>query len=153
MGASVGGSEEAPMKALRVAAIGLVGFVVLALALDLYVGLRQPEVGGRECVLRTTDEAGNVHETRLALIEDHGTLWVQSGHHFRGWYERVLENPEVEVVLDGEAHPFRAVPLDTPEARAHVIRLLKQRAGPVRFYAIRTLLLFAEIKPVRLDPR
>ena len=141
------------MKALRTVAIVLVGLVVLALALDLYIGLRQPEIGGRECVLRTVDEAGEVHETRLALVEDHGTLWVQSGHHFRGWYERVLQHPDVEVVLDDEAHPFRAVPLDTPEARAHMTRLLKQRTGPVRFYAIRTVLLFAEIKPVRLDPR
>jgi hypothetical protein len=141
------------MGALRILAIVLAGFVVLALGVDLYVGLRQPEVGGRECVLRTTDETGRVHETRLALVEDHGTLWVQSGHHFRGWYERVLRNPEVEVVLDGEARPFRAVALDAPEVRAHVRRLLKERVGPVRFYAIRTLLLFAEIKPVRLDPR
>jgi hypothetical protein len=142
------------LKALGIVAAGVVGFVVLALGIDLYVGLRQPEVGGVECVLRTTDEDGQVHDTRLALVEEaDGTLWVQSGHHFRGWYERVLRNPEVELVRDGEARPYRAVALDTPEARAHLRALLKERVGTVGFYAIRTLLLFAEIKPVRLDPR
>jgi hypothetical protein len=142
------------MKGLRVAATVLAALLGFALAIDLYVGLRQPEVGGRECILRTTDAAGDVHETRLALIEEaDGTLWVQSGHHFRGWYERVLRDPDVDLVVDGVARPYRAVPLDTPEARAHLVALLKARVGTVGFYAIRTLLLFAEIKPVRLDPR
>lgn len=141
------------MRALRVLAIAIVGFVVLALGLDLYAGLRQPEVGGPECVLRTVDEAGRIHETRLALVDDDGTLWVQSGHHFRGWYERIQSNPDVELVRGGETRAYRAVPLDTPEARAHLRALLMERLGPVRFYAIRTFLLFAEIKPVRLDPR
>ena len=50
-------------------------------------------------------------------------------------------------------NPYRAVSLETPEAKEHVRALIKERAGIVGFYAIRTFLLFAEIKPVRLDPR
>jgi len=106
-----------------------------------------------EGVLRTVDENGEVYENRLAVIDDDATLWVQSGHHFRAWYHRRLRNPEVELIYRGEVRPYLAVPLNTPEAEARVKDLLRQRVGAFRFYLIRTLLLFADVKPVRLDPR
>jgi hypothetical protein len=137
--------------------IGLlvVGFVALALGLDAIVGMRQPvlDTGGREGILRTFDQSGSVFETRLHVFDDHGTLWIQSGHHFRGWYYRLLRNPEVELVRSGEVHAYHAVALDTPEAKAHLEQIIRQHAGTLRFYALRTLLLFADVKPVRLDPR
>ena len=140
--------------ALRVAVL-LAAFVVLALALDGWVGLAQPELqpGRAEGVLVTFDESGGRHETRLAVVDHEGDVWVQSGHHFRGWYERALRNPDVELVRGGETHRYRAVPIDTPETEALVRGLLRDRAGPARFAVIRTVLLFADIKPVRLDPR
>jgi hypothetical protein len=45
------------------------------------------------------------------------------------------------------------VPLETPEAKAHMKGLLMKRTGTFGYYAIRTVLRFAEVKPVRLDPR
>ncbi len=59
----------------------------------------------------------------------------------------------MELVRGGEVLRYRAVPLETPEAKAHMKELLIQRTGPFGYYAIRTVLLFAEVKPVRLDPR
>ena len=142
-------------RILRTLALLLVGFVALALGIDAVVGIRQPSLqpGGAEGILRTFDEAGTVYETRLAVVDDGGTPWLQSAHHFRGWYHRVLRNPEVELVRSGEVRAYRAVPIDTPETEARIKNLLKERAGALRFYTIRTLLLFADVKPVRLDPR
>jgi hypothetical protein len=139
----------------RRVALFAAGFVVLALAIDAVVGVFQPVVDteASECVLRTFDADGTVHEDRLALVDDGGTLWVQSGHHFRGWYHRLERIPDVELIRNGEVRPYRALPIDTPETESRVRELLMQRAGPVRFYAIRSLLLFADMKPVRLDPR
>jgi hypothetical protein len=140
---------------VRRLAVAVVAFVVLALAVDAVIAVFQPVVATEEteCVIRTVDENGRMHEDRLALVDDGGTLWVQSGHHFRGWYHRLVRNPDVELVRGGEARPYRAVPIDTPETEAHIRELMKQRAGAFRFYLIRTLLLFADMKPVRLDPR
>ena len=142
-------------RIVRTVVLSLSGFVVLALGIDAIVGLRQPvlQPGPAEGVLRTFDEEGNVHETRLAVVDDGGTLWLQSAHHFRGWYHRLLRNPEVELVRNGEVRAYRATPVDTPEAEARIKSLLRERVGPLRFYTIRTLLLFADVKPVRLDPR
>jgi hypothetical protein len=135
--------------------IGLGAYAALALLIDAYVGLSQPELqsGAREGVLVTTDAEGRRHETRLAVVEDGDTLWIQSGHHFRGWYQRLALHPEVELIRSGERRAYTAVPVETPEARAHLVELLKAHAGTLRFHLIRAILLFAEIKPVRLDPR
>jgi hypothetical protein len=142
-------------RILRSVAIVLGAFVVLALGLDAFFGVTQLalEPGRAEGVLRTFDDAGQPHESRMIVIDDGETTWVQSGHHFRGWYHRLRRNPDVELLRDGELLRYRAVPLDTPEAKAHMKELLIARTGTFGYYAIRTLLLFAEVKPVHLDPR
>lgn len=143
------------MRWVRVPALVLAGLALLALALDAIVGISQPSLdpGSAEGILRTFDEQGRAHETRLAVFDDGGTPWIQSGHHFRGWYHRLVRNPEVELVQGGVPRPYVAVPLDTPEARDLMRRLIQERVGVAGFYLIRTFLLFAEVKPIRLDPR
>ena len=140
------------MKVIRWLAIVLGGYVILALVLDGMIAIFQP-MAGTVGVLRTFDEQGKPHETVLSLLDDGGTLWVESGHHFRGWYHRVRRNPEVELVRDGEVQAYRAVALDTPEAEQRIKQLMQESNGPIGYYASRAMLLFAQIKPVRLDPR
>ena len=140
-------------KAARITAAVLVGYVGLALAFDAFVGASQIALGGPEGVLRTIDEKGQVHETRMIVLQDGDVTWVQSGHHFRGWYHRLVRNPDVELVVGDEVRPYRAVPLDDPASKANMKRLIEERVGRMRAGVIRTILLFAEVKPVRLDPR
>jgi hypothetical protein len=135
-------------KVVRVVLIALAVYVGVALVLDGMIAAFQP---GSD-VIRTWDAEGRPHDRVLSVIEDGDTLWVQSGHHFRGWYHRLRANPDVELIRDGVAKPYRAVPLDDPETKAHLIGLMKLRSG-AGYYIARALLLFAEIKPVRLDPR
>jgi hypothetical protein len=139
------------MRIVRIAAIALGVYVALGLALDAAIGYFQPQ---REttAVLRTFDEDGAAHDTVLSLLDDGGTLWVESGHWFRGWYHRLRRNPDVELVRGGEAKAYRAVPVDTPEALARVQELMGKGRG-ARYWVARAMLLFAPIKPVRLDPR
>jgi hypothetical protein len=55
---------------------------------------------------------------------------------------------------EGVLHTFDAEGARHDTRLAVVDDLFTQRAGgPARFYTIRTFLLFADIKPVRLDPR
>ena len=140
-------------KAARITVAVLVGYVGLALAFDAFIGVSQIALGGPEGVLRTVDEKGQVHETRMIVLQDGDVTWVQSGHHFRGWYHRLVRNPEVELVVGDEVRPYRAAPLEDPASKANMKRLIEERVGRVRALVIRTILLFAEVKPVRLDPR
>jgi hypothetical protein len=138
-------------KVARTALVVLGSFVVLALAFDAFMGVAQLELepGRAEGVLRTFDDEGRAHESRMIVIDDGDTTW----DHFRGWYHRLRRNPDVELIRDGDILRYRAVPLDTPEAKSHMKQLLIARTGTFGYYAIRTILLFAEVKPVRLDPR
>ena len=140
------------MKIVRWLAIVLGACVVLALALDGMIALFQPSAGTTE-VLRTFGEQGEPHERVLSLLDDGGTLWVESGHHFRGWYHRLRRNPNVELIRDERTQDYRAVPVDTPEAERRVKELMKESNGSAGYYFSRAMLLFAKIKPVRLDPR
>jgi hypothetical protein len=137
------------MRALRIGLIVLAAYVGLALTFDGLVGLFQPGTD----VLRTFDAEGEPQDRVLAVFEDGDTLYVQSGHHFRGWYHRVRENPDVELERDGVSKPYRAVLVESAEEKAHVVGIIKKRTGEVGYYVIRAILLFAEVRPVRLDPR
>jgi hypothetical protein len=99
------------LKLARALSIAVAGFVVFALVMDAVIGLRQPsfDQGPAEGILRTVDAEGEVQETRLAVIDDGDTVWVQSAHHFRGWYHRLVENPEVELERAGKVTAYRAV--------------------------------------------
>ena len=139
------------MKIIRIVAIVFAVYVALGLIIDGAIGYFQPQ-SGTTAVLRSFDASGQPKNTVLGLLDDDGQLWVESGHWFRGWYKRVLANPEVELVRDGESAPYRAVPVDSPAALETVTRLMGKGQG-ARYWIGRTMLLYAPIKPVRLDPR
>jgi len=140
------------MKLVRIAAWIFGIYVILGLALDAAIGHFQPRDVGNTAVLRTFDASGQSKDTVLSLLDDGGQLWVESGHWFRGWYHRAVANPDVELIRDAGPETYRAVPLDTPEALATVQRLMGKGQGSGYFIG-RTMLLWAPIKPVRLDPR
>ena len=139
------------MKIVRVVAIAFGIYVVLGLVLDASIGTFQPQME-TTAVLRTFDASGTPKETVLSLLDDNGQLWVESGHWFRGWYHRAVANPDVELVRDGRTEAYRAAPIDTDEAVATVTRLMGKGQG-VGYWVGRAMLLWAPIKPVRLDPQ
>ena len=136
---------------MRIAGIVFACYVVLGLSFDAALVYFQPQ-SETTAVLRTFDAEGNAQETVLHLLDDRGTLWVESGQWFRGWYHRVAANPDVELVRGGEVRAYRAVPTDTPEALDVVTKLMGKGDG-IGYWVGRSILFFAPIKPVRLDPR
>ena len=135
---------------MRILIIIVLVYIAVGLLADGAIGFFQPQNEGT-AVLRTFDAEGST-DTVLSLLDDDGQLWVESGHWFRGWYDRVLANPAVELVRDGKAVRYRAVPVDTPEAVDKVVKLMGKGTS-AGYWVGRVLLLWAPIKPVRLDPR
>lgn len=140
------------MKIIRIVTLALAIYIALGLALDAAIGTFQPQIENQTAVLRTFDESGQAQETVLSLLDDDGQLWVESGHWFRGWYHRVVANADVELVRGGEAVAYRAVPVDSDEAVQTVTRLMGKGQG-AGYWVGRAMLLWAPVKPVRLDPR
>jgi hypothetical protein len=47
----------------------------------------------------------------VSRLESGGELYVAANHWPRAWYDRALENPEVQATIDGQQRNFRAVPV------------------------------------------
>ena len=138
------------MKLVKFVLVLVAVFLGLGLLFEAAIGHFQPE-GGNAATLRTFDPDGTAHDRVLLLHEDNGQLWVESGHWFRGWYNRLLENPQVELLRGDDVSPFIAVPVDD----ARVVAMLTRKMGKgrdFRYWIARALSMFAPILPVRLDP-
>ena len=138
------------MKLVKFVLVLVAVYLGLGLLFEAAIGHFQPD-GGNAATLRTFDPDGTAHDRVLLLHEDNGQLWVESGHWFRGWYNRLLENPQVELVRGDDVSPFIAVPVDD----ARVVAMLTRKMGKgrdFRYWIARALSMFAPILPVRLDP-
>jgi uncharacterized pyridoxamine 5'-phosphate oxidase family protein len=119
-----------------------VGIVV---AFESLIGYLQP-ADGSTFVITTFDGDGTPHDRVVSRLESDGQLYVAANHWTRAWYNRALENPKVQVTLDGEKGDYRAVPVtgvehdrvDAENSLGVVLRILT--GFPPRYF-------------VRLEPR
>jgi hypothetical protein len=104
---------------------------------------------GEVVVLRTVDAAGEIHETRLWVVDHDGAAGRRAGNPDAGWFPRLSARPEVEIVRDGKTSKFLAVP--APDARDTINDLMHEKYGFADSYIS---FYFARDKkiPVRLDP-
>ena len=94
----------------------------------------------------TTKDAGESSDTVVAGAESAGRLYVSANHWPRGWYQRAVANPEVEIVRGGEKTARHAVPVTGAE------RDQIARDYPLPVW-IRLLTGFPPRSFLRLDPR
>ena len=102
------------MKALKIVAIAVLVYVGIVVAFESLIGYFQPTAGST-LVITTFDQDGTPHERVVSRLESDGQLYVAANHWPRAWYNRALENPEVQVTLDGEKNDYRAVPVTGAE--------------------------------------
>ncbi len=80
------------------------------LAFESLIGVIQPTAGDT-LVITTQDGDGDANDRVVSRLKSGGQLYVAANHWPRAWYNRALENPEVQVTLDGEEGKYRAVPI------------------------------------------
>jgi hypothetical protein len=132
------------MKVVKILAILFVVYVGIVALFESLLGYFQP-AGGNAIVITTTDTKGNANERVVSQLEYDGRIYVAANHWPRAWYNRVLENPDVLLTIDGEKRAFRAVSVVGEEFdRVDAANPL----GPV----IRILTGFPPRRLVRLDP-
>lgn len=123
-----------------VLAIPVAGFLLQGVASE----------SGEVVLVRTTDDAGGTHETRVWIVDDEGTSWLRAGRDAAGWYTRLAARPEIEVVRGGETLRVRALP--EPDRRARVNELMREKYGWADAY-ISFLVMRGGSVPIRLVPR
>ncbi len=133
------------MKAVKIVAILFLVYVGLVIAFESMLGYFQP-AGEATLVITTTAEDGTSSDRVLSRLESNGQLYVAANHWPRAWYNRALENPNVQVTLDGEKGDYLAVPVtdeehDRVNGENSVGMMFRILTGfPARYF-------------VRLDPR
>ena len=133
------------MKAFKIVMIAILVYVGVVVAFESMIGYFQPEAGST-LVITTFDADGSSHERVVSRLDSNGPLYVAPNHWPRAWYERALENPDVQVTLEGETVAYQAVPV----AGAEHDRVDADNRLPVFF---RVLTGFPPRYFVRLDPR
>ena len=98
------------MKALKIIATVVLVYLGIVVAFESSIGYFQPTAGAT-LVITTFDGDGTPHDRVVSRLESDGRLYVAANHWPRAWYNRALENPEVQVSLDGEKRDYRAVPV------------------------------------------
>ncbi len=133
------------MKAWKIVAIVALVYVGIVVAFESLIGVFQPTAGST-LVITTFDGDGTSHDRVVSRLESDGQLYVAANHWPRAWYNRALENPEVQVTLDGEKGDYRVVPVAAGEHD----RVDRENSLGVIF---RILTGFPPRYFVRLDPR
>jgi hypothetical protein len=131
---------------------------LLAVLLVLFGGIMLlAEYGGEVVDLHTTDASGATVETRLWVVDDSGLTWLFAARPERAWLKHLRTHPEVRLVRGGTVIRYRAVPVETDEARQRVFWLALKRYG-LAFNAV-ALIHHAflddpptEAVPIRLEP-
>ena len=80
-----------------------------------------------------------------------GQVWLLSGQWFRGWYNRALDHPDVELIRGDTATVYHAAAINDPNTLDGVIRLRRGMESTSGWWLGRALLLFAPFKALRLD--
>ena len=133
------------MKAVKLIATLFLVYVGIVIAFESLLGYFQPT---RETtlVISTTAEDGTSNDRVLTRLGSNGQLYVAANHWPRAWYNRALENPNVQVTLDGEKGDYLAVPVTEEEHD----RVSAENSLGMMF---RILTGFPPRYFVRLDPR
>lgn len=102
------------MKLIKWFAIALCVYMGIVATFESLIGFFQP-AGGGTLVITTEDESGNANDRVLARLQSGSQLYVAANHWPRAWYEEALENPKVEVTIDGKKGAYLAVPVTGAE--------------------------------------
>ncbi len=133
------------MKALRLIPILFLAYVGIIVAFESLLGYFQP-AGQSTLVITTTDEDGTTNDRVVTRLESNGQLFVAANHWPRAWYKQALENPSVQVTVDGEKGSYLAIPVTDEEHD----RVNSQHGLGIAF---RLLTGFPPRYFVRLDPQ
>ncbi len=133
------------MKTLKIVAIAVLVYAGIVVAFESLIGYFQPTAGST-LVITTFDQDGTPNERVVSRLESDGKLYVAANHWPRAWYNRALENSQVQVTLDGEKVDYRVAPVTGAEHD----RVDGENSLGVGF---RILTGFPPRYFVRLDPR
>jgi hypothetical protein len=133
------------MRVVRIVLILALVYVGIVVAFESLIGFFQP-AGQGTLVITTRDGEGKPHDRVVSRLESDGKLYVAANHWPRAWYRQALDDPQVQVTVDGQRADYQAVPVSGAEHE----RLMREHPHG---FAFRFVTGFPPRYFVRLDPR
>jgi hypothetical protein len=127
-------------------ALVLLGSIPLLIAAGSYLAGEQVEV----VALRSIDDEGHAHDTKLWIVDHQGRPWVRAVSPSLGWVERIRENPRVELIRNGETTAHIALIVEDPDAKQAIDEAIAAKYGWIDHCYERVM--EHETIPIRLDP-
>jgi len=128
----------------------IVGVAILVVVIAVGLQLVASESG--EVVILRTADAGETQETRVWIVDDQGVSWLRAGQSASGWYQRILVDPDIEVVRGDKPFAYRAFPVEGGPKVSHVNALMARKYGWADGY-IGAMFDRSDAVAIRLDPR
>ena len=132
------------MKISKIVLILALIYAGIVATFESLIGYMQPENDGT-LVIVTRDDEGE-HPRVLSRIDLDGVIYVAVNHWPRGWYHRLLENPDVQVEIAGVTALYTAVDV-TDSAEREMVNATRPLGLGIRFVTG-----FPPREFVRLDP-
>lgn len=98
------------MKPLKIAMFLALTYVGIVFLFESSLGYFQPQ-SEDTLLLSIQDTTGQDHKRVLSRFELNGELYVAVNHWPRHWHKRLLVNPNVTVMYQGESKRLLAVPV------------------------------------------
>jgi len=133
------------VRALRIVVILFIVYAGAVITFESLIGYLQP-AGETTLVITTSDADGSSNDRVLSHLESNGELFVAANHWPRAWYNRALEDPNVQASVNGQKRNYLAV-VASPEEHQ---RVESENPLPTTF---RILTGFPPRYFLRLDPR
>lgn len=133
------------MRILKIAVVFALVYVGVVVLFESFIGTLQP-TNESTLTITTFEPDGSPRDRVVARLESDGHVYVAANHWPRAWYERALENPNVQATLGGAKSAYIAVPV-TGEEHDRV-----DAANPLPF-VFRVVTGFPPRYFLRLDPR
>ena len=127
-------------------ALVLLGSIPLLIAAGSYLAGEQVEV----VALRSIDDEGHAHDTKLWIVDHEGRPWVRSVRPTPRWLERIRATPRVELVRNGVTTAHMALIVATADEKRAIDEAMAAKYGWVDRW--NSLLVRHDTIPIRLDP-
>ncbi|MBL4682229.1 MAG: hypothetical protein JKY88_16110 [Pseudomonadales bacterium] len=102
------------MKAGKIV-IGLaVGYIAIVVIFESMLGFFQPE-NASTFIITITNNEGKKSTRVLTRNLSNDQIYASANHWPRAWYHDVLENPTVQIDMDGIVANYLAIPVDEEE--------------------------------------
>ena len=106
------------MRSFKIIGIALIAYLGIVVLFESALGYFQPQ---GDDTLMLSVKGGNGTSLRvLSRIEVDDQLYVAVNHWPRGWFNKVLKNPDVKITIEDETADYRAVKVTADDEAARI---------------------------------